>query len=109
MSKGLRQMQQAVQLFRDLEAELPTQTVVCFLLIANADADIPMRDLQSAMDTTSASATRNVAHLSEHYKPRVPGLGLVEAYEDLNDRRYKLVRLTAKGKSFRTRLNSIMG
>lgn len=109
MSKGLRQLQQAVQLFRDLEAELPTQTVVCFLLIANADEDIPMRDLQSALDTSSASTTRNVAHLSEHYKPRVPGLGLVEAYEDLTDRRYKMVRLTTKGKSFRSRLNSVVG
>lgn len=107
MSKGLRTLYQAVQLFRDLDPELPTQTVVCFILIANADEDIQMRDLQNALDTSSASTTRNVAHLSDHYKPRVPGLGLVEAYEDMNDRRYKRVRLTAKGKSFRTRLNSI--
>jgi len=37
MSKALRTLCQAVQLFRDLDPELPTQTVVCFILIANAD------------------------------------------------------------------------
>ncbi|TMJ24770.1 MAG: winged helix DNA-binding protein [Alphaproteobacteria bacterium] len=102
-------MYQAVQLFRDLDPELPTKTVVCFVLIANADKDIPMRDLQNALDTSSSSTTRNVAHLSAHYKPKVPGLGLVEAFEDLNDRRYKRVRLTPKGKAFRIRLDSVMG
>lgn len=108
MSKGLQKLYHAVQLFRDLEAELPTQTVVCFLLIADADDDIHMRDLQTSLDISSASTTRNVSHLSVHYKPGVAGLGLVEAYEDPNDRRYKRVRLTKKGDALRTRLLNTM-
>lgn len=108
MNKGLRNLYQAVQLFRDLDPELQTQTVVCFLLIADASPDLPMRDLQTALAMSSASTSRNVAALSKHHRLGRAGLDLVEAYEDMADRRFKRVRLTPKGKAFRVRIQSLM-
>lgn len=109
MNKGLRTLYQAVQMFRDLDPELQTQTVVCFLMIAEAREDMPMRDLQAALGMPSSSTLRDVAALSKHHRLGRPGLDLVEAYEDLNDRRFKLVRLTPKGKAFRSRIIALMG
>lgn len=74
MSKGLRTLYQAVQMFRDLDPELQTQTVVCFLLIADAREDLPMRDLQTALDMPSSSTSRNVAALSKHHRLGREGL-----------------------------------
>ena len=109
MTKGLRTLYLAVQMFRDLDPELQTQTVVCFLLIAGAKDNMPMRDLQTMLGMPSSSTSRNVAALSKHHRLGREGLDLVEAYEDLADRRFKLVRLTPKGKAFSNRLNSLMG
>ena len=107
MNKGLRNLYQAVQLFRDLDPELQTQTVVCFLLIAEARDDLPMRDLQTELAMPSSSVSRNVAALSKHHRLGRAGLDLVEAYEDLADRRFKRVRLTPKGKAFCARIQSL--
>lgn len=113
MSKGLRTLYQAVQLFRDLDPTLPSQTVVAFLLIAAGAAtapeeDIQMRDLQAAMDTSSASVSRNVAVLTIQHRLGKPGLNLVERYEDPRDRRNTRVRLTPKGRALRERLAILM-
>ena len=109
MSKGLQNLYQAVQLFRDLDPELQTQTVVCFLLIADARDDLPMRDLQTALNMPSSSTSRNVAALSRRHRLGRAGLDLVEAYEDLADRRFKRVHLMPKGKALRVRIQSLMG
>jgi DNA-binding MarR family transcriptional regulator len=109
MTQNLRTLYHAVQLFRDLDPELQTQTVVCFLLVANNTEPTPMRDLQTALDMPSSSTSRNVAALSKHHRLGKPGLDLVEAYEDRNDRRFKLVRLTPKGQAFKARLLSFLG
>jgi DNA-binding MarR family transcriptional regulator len=109
VTKGLRNLYHAVQLFRDLDPELQTQTVVCFLLIAEASEDIHMRDLQSTLNMPSSSTSRNVAALSKFHRTGTPGLDLVEAYEDPKDRRFKRVRLSAKGRALRSRINHFMG
>jgi len=109
-SKGLRTLYQAVQMFRDLDPDVPTATLATFLLVAEeGEGDIHMRDLQSAMDSTTSSTSRNVAYLSAHHRLGKPGLGLVETYEDLEDRRFKRVRLTAKGRGLKARLTNLVG
>lgn len=108
-NKGLRGLYHSVQLFRDLDPELQSQTIVCFLLIAAAPTDIPMRDLQDTLDMPSSSTSRNVAALSKHHRLGRPGLDLVETYEDPEDRRFKRVRLTARGRALRSRINLLVG
>lgn len=59
-----------------------------------------MRDLQTRHGVASSSASRNVALLSKLDRHGQPGHDLVEIYENPGDRRYKLVRLTSRGRTF---------
>ena len=68
-----------------------------------------MRDLQVAMNTSSASVSRNVAALTVQHRNGKAGLGLVERYEDKIDRRNTRVRLTTHGKDLKARLTNLMG
>lgn len=76
--------------------EMPAQTVEAFFAIA-ASPDILMVDLQKSLNIASSSNSRNVALLSAVKGKGEKGLGLVEAYEDVMDRRLKRVRLTTRG------------
>lgn len=80
---------------RDLDDEVPAQTIACFCQIAMR-GEMPMYDLIDLMGVSNAAVSRNITKLGNG-SPREPGLKLVEAYEDPEWRRRKLVKLTAKG------------
>lgn len=109
MNMGLRTFSQALSLFRDLDPEMQAPAIATFITIANADGDISMQDIQTATGMPSSSTTRNVQIFCELQRLGKPGHNLVETYEDLNDRRRKLVKLTPKGKTFKARLLGITG
>lgn len=67
-----------------------------------------MKDLQSRVGLAKSSVSRNVAALSHQHRLGKPGHGLVEAYEDPEDRRNKLVRLTPKGKSLAAQVRFLL-
>ncbi len=71
---------------------------------------IPMLELQRNMGVASSTTSRNVSTLSDvHWRdPKKPGLGLIERHEDPNDRRNKIVRLSAKGRRILGTVNAIM-
>ena len=97
-------MSQAVALFRDLDAQVAAGTIHCFLVIASADGDIAMRDLQDRAGMPSSTTSGNVAALSAQHRLGKPGLNLVETYEDPLHRSHKRVRLTAKGRALPGRI-----
>lgn len=106
----LKTLAQALALFRDLDPTAPVQTVQCFCLIASAPKeDIHMIDLQTQMGLASSSTSRNVAALSAHHRLGKPGMNLVENYFDPLDGRYKRVRLTAKGRQLKARIEHLLG
>jgi DNA-binding MarR family transcriptional regulator len=108
--KSLRTLATAVEAFRALDAEMQSQQIVTFLMVAAAGNDhISMRQLADHLGIASSSVSRNVAALSEHHRLGHPGHNLVEAYEDPADRRNKRVRLTAKGRTLAARLQQITG
>lgn len=108
MNKGLRTLNQAIALFRDLDPEIPATTIILFLAVAEAPEPIGMVDLQNNLGLPSSTTSRNVAYLSETHRLGKSGLGLIERYEDLHNRRAKLVRLTAKGRALKTRLINLI-
>jgi len=109
VSKELRTFGQALELFRDLDPEMQAQAIATFIVIANADEDISMQEIQTATGLPSSSTSRNVQLFSETQRLGKPGHNMVEAYEDIADRRRKLVRLTPKGKTFKARLSTVVG
>jgi DNA-binding MarR family transcriptional regulator len=109
VSKGLRTFNQAINLFRDLDPEMQAQTMSVFITIASAAEDISMQEIITATGLASSSVSRNVAALSKVHRLGKDGHNLVEAYEDPAERRRKLVRLTPTGRTFTTRLQTIMG
>jgi DNA-binding MarR family transcriptional regulator len=100
---SIRYLRAAVEEFRKLDPVMPAQTMAHFLVIAErAPEEIGMKELAGMFGLSQSSTSRNVAYLGKVWKTNsegaVPGLDLVEAYEDPMERRRKLVRMTPKGK-----------
>jgi DNA-binding MarR family transcriptional regulator len=94
--KGLGKLQEAIQLLRELDAEMPAQTAVTFLIVAQ-EPGISMAELTDRLKIAQSSTSRNVAYLSRWRAYEKPGHNLVEARENPQDRRAKVVELTSKG------------
>jgi DNA-binding MarR family transcriptional regulator len=107
MPKGLGRLIQLMEMLRAIDPEMPAQTVLTFLIIAD-EPDISMRDLQNRLGLASSSTSRNVAALSKHHRLGKDGADVVEAYEDPADRRYKRVRLTGKGAALTRRISQLV-
>jgi DNA-binding MarR family transcriptional regulator len=91
--------------FRKLDTEMPIQHVVSFLNIAlneEKEDGFSVQDLENLIHLSQSATSRNVQALSKWFKPNIPGHDLVESYENPMDRRKKVVRLNAKGRSMAT-------
>lgn len=86
-----------IEEFRKLDTEMQAQQMLIFLIVMR-NPDIGMRDLEDKVGLSGASVSRNVAAMSKVHRKGRPGHDLVEAYEDPEDRRYKKVKPTHKGK-----------
>jgi DNA-binding MarR family transcriptional regulator len=76
---------------REIDPNMPVSEALSLLLICKYDG-ISLKDLASKADVGMASASRYVSTFSLE-------LGLVTATEDPDERRKKVISLTAKGKS----------
>lgn len=90
-------MARVMALIRAHDAELPAQRIEALFHIA-AHPDIPLRELQDKLAISSSSASRIAAEMGAHGRAGREPLRMVEAYEDLKDRRFKNARLTPKGR-----------
>lgn len=110
--KGLRNLAQAIELFRGLDDDVPARVIHTFLVIAgwSENPEGPaMRDLVTHLGLPKSAVTRHVTALTKMHRLRKPGLDLVSVHTDARDPRMNRVRLTEKGKTLRTRLLNIMG
>lgn len=107
MAEHFGKLIQLMETLRAIDPEMPAQTVLTFLYIAQ-EPNISMRDLQAKLGLASSSTSRNVAALSKHHKLGKEGADVVEAYEDPVDRRYKRVRLTGKGTALARRIGNLI-
>ena len=76
---------------REIDADMPVSEALSLLLIAKYDG-LSLKDLASKADVGMASASRYVRTFSLE-------MGLVTAKEDPDERRKKVISLTAKGKA----------
>jgi len=86
--------------FRKIDAWMHIQTVYAFVIIAQRtfvnSETLRVMDVGEFMDTSSASASRNLRVLVDH--------DLIKLYENPDRRIEKFVELTAKGKALTRRI-----
>jgi DNA-binding MarR family transcriptional regulator len=87
----------ALQPFRSVRETMPLQYVAAFLLVATEE-NLNVTEYARRAGTSQSLMTRHLSDLGEINRYHKKGFGLVEAYDDLMDRRNRLVRLSAKGK-----------
>jgi DNA-binding MarR family transcriptional regulator len=78
---------------------MPSQQLL-LLLALYVHGEVPQQDLTKYTGVQRSSNSRNISRLGSGETPwSSTGPQLVEAYEDLKDRRNKIVRLTPKGRA----------
>ena len=93
----LKALYNALKPFRSVRETMPLQYVTAFLLVAQ-DEHQNVTEYAKRAGTSQSLMTRHLADIGEVNRYHDAGMGLVEAYDDLMDRRNRLVRLSAKGK-----------
>jgi DNA-binding MarR family transcriptional regulator len=93
----LRNQYNALEPFREVRSTMPLQYVTAFLLVATEE-HLNVTEYAKRAGTSQSLMTRHLADLGDVNRHHEEGYGLVEAYDDLMDRRNRLVRLSAKGK-----------
>ena len=108
MSINTLEFTRLIETFRELDPEMQAQIMLVFLTIGRHSAT-SQRDLQLELNMTDGSTSRAVAYWSELRFDKKPGQNMIERYEDPRDRRYKMVRLNAKGRRFYEKLQAMGG
>jgi DNA-binding MarR family transcriptional regulator len=93
----LKRFYAALAPFRGQRETMPLQYVEVFLLVA-ADEGRNFSTYATRIGSSQSLMSRHVADLGSVNRYHTEGLGLLETYDDLMDRRNKLIRLTAKGR-----------
>ncbi|MEA2708187.1 MAG: hypothetical protein QOF78_788 [Phycisphaerales bacterium] len=93
------QLMSAVEHFRQLDPEMPSQMVLCFLIVAE-NPGITLTKLGERAGIVASSVTRNIYSLSRIKSKGISGHDLVDVELNPESRREKLVSLSAKGKRF---------
>jgi DNA-binding MarR family transcriptional regulator len=88
---------EALKPFREYRKTMPLQYVTVFLLVAS-DENQNFSTYATRQGTSQSLMSRHIADLGKVNRYHKPGFGLVETYDDLMDRRNKLVRLTPRGR-----------
>ena len=88
-----------VEHFRQLNPQIPLQTVATFLLVAE-EPGITFSKLREKLNVSLSSVSRNVYTLSDLGKPGRDGYGLVEIGVNPANRREKTALLSARGYQF---------
>ena len=101
-TKSLPCMTEVITALRTVmnRGEVELNCLEILFAIAAQPRPIPQIHLRDVSGLSEAAVSRNLAILGEGSSFRTPGPKLVETYEDPDYRRRKLVRLTAKGRSF---------
>ena len=111
MSLKLPKIEALLEEFRKLDSEIASHCMLALCYIARQDeAGTPatVKDVGNHLGVSSASASRNVAMLSEWNRHNVKGFHLVETYENPKYRIEKFIKLTAKGKRVVKSLEDLM-
>lgn len=87
----------ALEPFKNLRETMPLQYVTAFMLVATEEG-LNVTEYARRAGISQSLMTRHLSDLGTTNRYHEAGFGLIEAFEDVMDRRNRLIRLTAKGK-----------
>lgn len=93
-------------LIETVGSDLQISTLKVFLFIVHRGS-CTQRDVEKYLSLTNSSASRNVSYWTDSRFDGKPGLGFIMRVEDPHDRRYRLLTLTNRGRSFVEKLRSL--
>jgi DNA-binding MarR family transcriptional regulator len=93
--------------FRSLDPDIPSQTIATFLVAMDHEGET-ISQLRDRLGMTTASASRNIAYLTDWHRLKRPGLNLLTADTDPMNRRTRRVFLTVKGRQLAKTVRDIM-
>jgi DNA-binding MarR family transcriptional regulator len=93
----------ALKPFHELNKRMPLQYVTAFLSVAIKEGQ-NVSEYAKIVGTSQSLMTRHLADIGEINRYHEPGYGLVEAKDDVMDRRNRRNRLSAKGQRLVDRL-----
>jgi DNA-binding MarR family transcriptional regulator len=88
-----------IEEMRKFDSHMESQTIAVFFyvcLYSGADG-VSMQTISEKLDLAQSSVSRNCYKLGDRTRDGI-GIGLLQSFEDPEERRRKLVRLTAKGR-----------
>jgi DNA-binding MarR family transcriptional regulator len=94
----LKSTLEALNLFKNLRDTMPLQCVAAFLLVASEEG-LNVNAYAKRAGIRPPLMTRHLADLGTTNRYHEAGFGLVEQYDNVLDRRERLIRLTAKGRN----------
>lgn len=103
----LKSFHSALEPFREVRGTMPLQYVITFLLVAQ-DEHQNVSEYAKRAGTSQSLMTRHLSDLGDTNRYHEEGMGLVEGYDDIMDRRNRLIRLTPKGKTLVWRLTEAL-
>ncbi len=89
--------------FKEVRETMPLQYVQTFLLVASEE-NLNVSEYAKRAGIGQSLMTRHLSDLGEINRYHEEGMGLLESYRDMMDRRNVLVRLSAKGKGVLQRM-----
>lgn len=94
---ALKTTLEALKPFKALRASMPLQYVMAFLQVA-LEEGLTVTEYAKRANTSQSLMTRHLADVGETNRYHEQGFGLVEQFDNVMDRRERLIRLTAKGR-----------
>lgn len=85
--------------FAEISPELQLNAILAYLYVAQA-GECSLKEIEKALGTSGPVASRTISIWTEQKNKEVAGIGFIDRFEDPNDRRHKLLRLTPAGKQF---------
>jgi len=100
---------QAMHLLKGLDARISVNEVIAFLYAAENEG-LTVQDMAYVAGLTQSTASRSLRALGPPDSPwsQAPALGLVDAYLNPADGRSHIIRLSARGREVRERLDAII-
>ncbi len=107
MTPEMRSAWKVLEAFRSIDPEINVTQVMIYLAVMQDGNNVSYaKDIQGKLALTSATTSRSIAALCEFSRLHKPGLGLLSQQEAPEDRRLKVVKLTAKSRLFAARLTA---
>ena len=97
-AEALKILHDALEPFRAVRGTMPLQYVTAFCLVGSEEnQNVSTYALRAG--TSQSLMTRHLSDLGDTNRYHEEGMGLLEGYDDLMDRRNRLIRLSPKGKT----------